>query len=337
MRTLMAVLSLILVMMISGFAFAAEKFKGETFKGFVKIEEGYEIYVDYVKPKAGQPTVVLLNGLTYNLTHWDRFVTALEKRGVGILRYDMFGMGQTLLKYAPVTEKISYQDQVEDIRDLLKIMKIKGPYNFVGLSYGGGVGFAYALEYPKEVKNLVLMAPYTEPLEQQYNWIMAQIWATRQIFPYNKMSDDDLYDYFLHQIVYATYPQAEPVVLQNPFILESVFRMVQGIRKFRPIDVANQLASKTHLMVGEYDQYIPEKVLNNFWAKVPAKSKASRIVVEGSEHKIPESVPRFAAAWVYEIATGNPALFKGEEFKGFPFKGEASSPKDTIQLNGGKE
>ncbi len=41
------------------------------------------------------------------------------------------------------------------------------------------------------------------------------------------MSDDDLYDLFLHQIVYATYPQAEPIVLENPFKLEATYRLVQ--------------------------------------------------------------------------------------------------------------
>lgn len=307
MKAAVGIFSFLLVLMISGFAFATtstDNFKGDTFKGFIKIREGRELFVDYVKPQAGQPTLIILNGLTYSTWQWDRFVAELEKRGTGLLRYDMFGMGQTLLKYAPATDVIPYQDQVEDLKKLLTVMNLKGPYNFVGLSYGGGIGLAYSFIYPQDIKNLILMAPYTEPLEGQYNWIMSQIWATRQIFPYNPASDDELYDYFLHQIVYATYPQAEPVVLQNPFILEGVFRMVQGIRKFRPVDLTKQIPATTHLMIAEYDQYIPRPVLNNFWDKVPATSKGTCVVVKNSEHKIPEAKPAFAAKWVYEIIQG---------------------------------
>lgn len=306
MKSLVAIFSFLLVLMISGFAFATstEPFKGETYKGFIQIREGRELYVNYVKPEAGKPTVVILNGLTYSTIQWDRFAEELEKRGVGILRYDMTGMGQTLLKYAPATEVITYQDQAEDLKKLLTVMKLKGPYNFVGLSYGGGIGLAYSFVYPQDIKNLILMAPYTEPLEGQYNWIMAQIWATRQIFPFNQATDDELYDYFLHQIIYATYPQAEPVVLQNPFILEGVYRMVQGIRKFRPVDMANQIPQRTHLMIAQYDQYIPQKVLNKFWDKVPASSKGTCVIVKNSEHKIPEAMPGFASKWVYDIVQG---------------------------------
>lgn len=304
MKVLVGVFSFLLVLMISGFAFAGESFKRDNFKGFIKIREGRELFVNYVKPQAGQPTLIILNGLTYNTTQWDRFAAELEKHGAGLLRFDMYGMGQTLLKYAPATEMISYQDQAEDVKKLLTVMQLKGPYNFVGLSYGGGIGLAYSFVYPHDIKNLILMAPYTEPLEGQYKWIMSQIWATRQVFPMNPASDDELYDYYLHQIVYATYPQAEPVVLQNPFILEGVYRMVQGIRKFRPVDLTNQIPATTHLMIAEYDQYIPRSVLNNFWDKVPAAVKGTCVIVKNSEHKIPEAVPAFAAKWVYDILQG---------------------------------
>ncbi|RYZ83574.1 MAG: hypothetical protein EOP04_19720 [Proteobacteria bacterium] len=181
------------------------------------------------------------------------------------------------------------------------------------------------------------MAPYTEPLAGQYRWIMAQIWATRQMFPFNKASDDELYDYFLRQIVYATYPQSEPVVLRNPFILESVYNMVRGIRKYRPIDELDNLKVPTHMMVARKDQYIPADVLESFWDKVPAKSKRSRIFINNSEHKIPEAVPNFAASWVYQIATGNPLLQEGTDFEGYPFEGEARAGKKVIRLTSGKE
>ena len=332
MKALISILTVLLVMMMSGVSFAAG-----TQKGFVKVRADRELYVDYVAPQAGQPTLIILNGLTYDTTSWDQFVAPLQKRGVGLLRFDMFGMGQTLLKYAPAGAVVPYDDQVKDLKQLLTVMHIQGPYNFVGLSYGGGIAIGYALAYPNDVKNMILIAPYTQPLDGQNNWINAQIWATRAIFPYNTMSSDDLYDFYLHQIIYATYPQAEPVVLKNPFILEGVFRMVQGIRKFRPVDLANKINVPTHMMIAMQDQYIPQPILQDFSSKVPSSAKMSRIFVNDSEHKIPEAVPNFAASWIYQIVQGNPLLFKGNDFQGFPFKGEAHSTHDTIRLTGGKE
>lgn len=304
MRALVAIFSFLLVVVLSAVAFGSEQFKGETYKGFIQIREDRELFVDYVKPEPGQPTLVVLNGLTYSTLQWNRFVSALEKRGIGILRYDMYGMGRTLLKYAPMTKVISYKDQVQDLKDLVTALQVEGPFSVVGLSYGAGIGIAYALEFPEDVQDLILMAPYTEPLQDQFNWIMGQIRMTRLMFPLNPYSDDELYDYFLRQTIYSTYPAAEPVVLQNPFILEGVFRMVQGIRKYRPVDHAHQLSVPVHLMIAEYDQYVASSTIADFWEKVPSALRAGCVVVANSEHKIPEAQPKVAADMVYDILQG---------------------------------
>lgn len=303
-----------------------------SYDGFVTLKEGHELYVQYVKPKEKMPTIVLLNGLTYSTEQWTAFIAPLVARGVGVVRYDMIGMGQTLLKYAPISQTIKIEEQVRDLDILLTVMKVKGPYNIIGLSYGGGVAAGYAAAFPEKVKNLIMMAPFTRPLEGQDNWIKAQIWATRQMFPFNKASDDDLYQYFLKQIVYMTYPQAEPVVLGNPFRLEAVFRMADGIRKFRPVDFAPLLpAKKLHLMIARQDQYIDTAVLEEYWNAASPESHASLMYINGSEHKMVEAVPRFTAAWVYEIITGNAKLFKGNTFEGYPYRGEIRSGDETIR------
>lgn len=273
------------------------------FKGFVDIGTK-ELYVEYAAPAAGRPTVVLLNGLTYSTTQWQKMTDALVKKGLGVLRYDMDGMGKTLLKYGVKNEPYAYGDQALDLNSLLKVLRIQAPYNLVGLSYGGGIGAAYTFKFPKKVSKLVLIAPYTEALLQQDQWIKSQIWVTRIHFPYNPYSDDQLYDYFLKQIVYTTYPSVEPIVLENPYKLEAVYRMTQGIRKFRVLDDAKLFPAKSvYLVIADKDQYIKRDVIEAFWKEIPAAAKAERIYVKDSEHKIPEAKPEVMAQIVDRIVS----------------------------------
>lgn len=292
------------------------------FEGFVPLRKDREIYVRWTKAQPGQPTAVLLNGLTYSTRQWDDFAAALTAQGIGVLRYDMYGMGETLLRHAPVLRVISYRDQVQDLHALARTLGLGGKLNLVGLSYGGGIALAYAAAYPRDVRNVVVMAPFTRPLAEQDEWIKSQIWYTRRVQPFNPASDDDLYDFYLRQVIYTTYPSVEPIVLENPFKLEGVFRMVQGIRKWTSDEAVGLLpASSLHLMIAGNDQYIKRRVMEEFWDSVPKDRRASLIVVNNSEHKIPESVPFFAATWVGEILRKNPVLSSGREFDADPFAG----------------
>lgn len=276
----------------------------KNFKGFVSIP-AKDLYVDYIAPQAKKPTVVLLNGLTYSTVQWDQMVTELQKKGLGILRYDMDGMGKTLLRHGVKPEPYAYTDQVEDLYSLLQTIKLKAPYNIVGLSYGGGIASAYSFKYGSTVKNVILMAPYTEALAQQDNFIKLQVALTRLYFPFNPATNDQIYDYYLRQICYTTYPVVEPIVLENPLKLEAVFRMTQGIRKFRAIDEVHHFPAKTvHLIIAEKDQYIPREVLTGFWDKIPESAKASLTILEDSGHKIPESKPAEASQIIEDIIYG---------------------------------
>jgi len=273
----------------------------QDFHGFISIDST-DLYVEYSAPQKNQPTVVLLNGLTYSTRQWDAMTAELKKMGIGVLRYDMSGMGKTLLKYGVKYAPYHYDDQVVELDQLLTVLQIKKPYNLVGLSYGGGIAAAYSFKYPRHVKNAILMAPYTAPLDGQDQWIKTQIAVTRAMYPYNPYSNDELYDYFLKQICYSTYPALEPVVLENPFKLEATFRLTQGIRKFRATDEVDRFPKKSvHLIIAKKDQYIPQAILDSFWDSIPVASRASRVYVEGSEHKIPEAVPKKAAEIVRKI------------------------------------
>lgn len=301
----------------------------------VQISKGRSLYVHYTPGQVGYPTVVLLNGLTYSTEQWGKYTAELNKLGLSVLRYDMKGMGQTLLNDGYQYESINIENQVDDLAALLQTLKIQAPYHLVGLSYGGGIGLAFTAKFPKSVKNLVLMAPYTEPLETQDQWIRSQIWYVRKVFPFNPASDDELYEYFLKQIIYSTYPSAEPIVLEHPYKLEGVYRMVQGIRKWTSAQAVNFLpASSVHLMVAGQDQYVPRKVMTAFWESVPESAKASYILVNNAEHKIPEDIPRFSANWTAQIVLGNQLLNQNKQFDADAYTGVVRYEGGSFQLPG---
>lgn len=270
-------------------------------KMWVPVSPSKELYVEYYAPAEGQPTVVLLHGLTYTTHQWKAFIKELTKRGLGVVCYDMEGMGQTLLKYAPIKATIPLTSQIDDLHILLKKMKIQKPYNLLGLSYGGGVGFGYAVKHPKNVGHLILMAPYMKPLEKVDTYIKSQVAATRLLNPFNPYTDDQVYEFYFRQFVYQTYPLQEPIVLENRYKLEAVFRMSYGVDAFIPENNTHKLKVTTHLIVADKDQYFPITEYQQFWNLFPEETKANFIIIKNSEHKIPEAQPAQAAQVVQQI------------------------------------
>ncbi len=304
-----------------------------SYEGFIEANNGTTLYVNYVSAQPGQPTVVLINGLTYSSRQWDAFAQALVEKGVGVLRYDLQGQGQTLLRSGPILDVLPLQLQVEDSFALLEALQIEKPYNLLGLSYGGAVAMQMAAQNPQDVAKVILQAPFIAPLESQDQWIKSQIWYTRKAFPYNTMTDDELYDYFLRQVVYSLYPSAEPIVLENPYKLEAVYRMVQGARKFLASEIVHALPrGSVHLMVALEDQYMPPEKYEELWSQIPQEAKASRILISQTEHKMPEAIPNFSAAWVYEILSENKLLTHGASFNGSPSEGKAEGDSGVIYL-----
>ncbi len=319
------------LLLIAPMSFAAPG-SSNNLKGFVKINAERELFVDWSYAKPNKPTVILINGLTYSTKQWGDFTDHLVAQGIGVLRYDPQGMGETLLKYAPVMENITYDNQVDDLKALLKALKITQKVNLVGLSYGGGIGIAFAAKYPGSVKNLIAMAPYTAPVATQDEWVRSQVWLTRKTVPWNTASDEALYEFYFRQLVYLTYPSVEPVVLENPYKLEATFRMANGIRPLIAKNVVGKLpAGSFHLIIAGSDQYIQREVLEDFWKSVPESVRGSKTIMNNVEHKIPEAAPKFSALYVEKILSKS-ILSGGKEFDADPVSGRVKYDGGSFEL-----
>ncbi len=311
---------------------------------FIQIRADRELWARYVPAKFEKPTLVISNGLTYDTENWNAFTAELDsliREGFGVLRTDMMGQGQTLLKYAPAFYEIPIADQVQDLSDLVGALKVKGPLVLLGLSYGGGLSLAYAATFPNQVSQLILMAPYTEPVRELDAWIKTQIRITRTAFPLNPASDEQLYEFFLRQLVTLTFPSAEPSILSNPFKLEAVYRLSNGIRKFNAFDIMNRLPASNrngfiHLMTGTLDTTVPTATSNDFWREVPQALRGSRIDFSDTQHKLPEEIPALAAKWVSLILHNDPRVSGGREFQGLRDQKKAISRDHSVVVELGK-
>ncbi len=303
-------------------------------KGLVEIRPGYKLYVEIRKAEVGKPTIFCLNGLTWSTRDWKPLVEALDKiePGLGFVLYDMKGMGDTLLINPPVRENIHLEDQLKDLEDLRRTLRVSGPTAAIGLSYGGGLALMnYALN-PKAFDKVIAISPFLARITDQDNMINDWVRTHRIMFPLDPRTVDELYDHYLRVLVYSTYPLAEPVVLENPYKLEAIYRMVLGAKNFRAKDfIPGMKKGQLHIVGAIDDQFVKDPELQGFWQTLAGKGM-SYLRLSDTGHKIPTERPELTANWIREILRGNPELNKGLQFDGDAVKGEARSGEIVIPL-----
>lgn len=209
-------------------------YAGDFVKEFVQIRRGTKLYTEYRRAKPGEPTVIFPNGLTWSTHEWSPLVRALNEidKNIGIVLYDMKGMGRTGSARHDQRAEIEIEEQVRDLADLIHALNIKGEVSVAGLSYGGAVGLLGLAQYGDMFKNVIAMAPFLARLGDQDAIINSWIHLHRQLFPFDPRTDDQLYDHYLRILVYTTYPVAEPVLLENQDLLETVYSVIPGSRAF---------------------------------------------------------------------------------------------------------
>ncbi|HMN67129.1 MAG TPA: alpha/beta hydrolase [Bdellovibrionales bacterium] len=307
-------------------------------RGFVTLDSGRKLFVEHRPAAGGMPTLVLVNGLTWSTRQWIPFASAITAAmpGLGLVLYDMEGMGLTLLEKAPQRQDIPIENQAEDLEELMRRLRIQGPLSVAGLSYGGAVALEHAARYPRRFANVIAIAPVMERLPDQNKMIQRWIDAHRVWFPLDLRTDDELYDRYLRVLIYSTYPLAEPILLENPYKLEAVYLMVKGAKNWTAFERIKKFPrAKIHLIGAIDDEFVKDDRMRVLWEKLPPGVGESYLRVEQTRHKVPEERPAFTASWVREILLGNAELKKGLTFLGDPFQGEARSGNVTIPLNKG--
>jgi pimeloyl-ACP methyl ester carboxylesterase len=120
---------------------------------------GHELY--YEVGGEGEP-VVLIHGLSFDLSMWDAQMDALTEH-YQVIRYDAVGHGQSSgLEGAVPDGSIRQWDYLRDVLDALDIDKA----HVVGLSMGGSVAMDFAIVHPDRVATMTSMGGVLEG----YQW-----------------------------------------------------------------------------------------------------------------------------------------------------------------------
>lgn len=284
-----------------------------TQKGYVTLRDNVQRYVEWTPAQGQKPTVVLLNGLVYNVDRWTPFSEVFKKNGYGVLNYCFRGQSLTLRKESDNQKTpaffatgLSTTDLANELNALLTELKLNSVV-VVGLSYGASVGAEFAHLFPKRVNQLILLAPLVRPLEKydpQGAWLD---WNLDQIrFWWGPFLGPAFYDAAYNQI-YRTYltqriiPDRIPDELRDrPTIYrEAVFHLVRAARDFdlTTYHFETLAPGSVHFMLAQEDS----KAI--FADQVKAfdgvtRSKGTLIFMANASHAIPDSQGARAAGYV---------------------------------------
>ena len=199
MRRLIAVLVFVLLLPFGYYVYAnPERIalddlgRAEVVGQYVALSAGVTHY-EVAGPDTGR-VAVLVHGFSVPAYIWDSTYHALALAGHRVIRYDLFGRGWSDRPDG------AYDGAFFDAQlgELLDSLRVTGPVDLFGLSFGGFVAAHFASTHPQRVRALVLVDPTTSaptlPKFLSMPIIGSAYWQT-QVVP--TMDDNQTSD-FLH-------------------------------------------------------------------------------------------------------------------------------------------
>ena len=106
------------------------------------------------------PNLVCLNGVQQSMAMWHTFIRRFCDK-YRIVLFDFPSQGKGKILSGPSV--VSIDEQVDILREILKVAKVKGNTALCAASWGGVVALAYTAKFQPDVKRLVLASIGTRP------------------------------------------------------------------------------------------------------------------------------------------------------------------------------
>jgi 3-oxoadipate enol-lactonase len=234
------------------------------------IQTNYEL-----SGKKKTSVVILSHSLGCSLSMWDPQVDALVPH-FQVLRYDIRGHGRSEATVGPYTPELLAKDAIA-LLDALKIDKV----HWIGLSMGGMIGQAVALNYSDRLKSLVLcdttavIPPEAQPLWQE------RIDAVRGKGIESQM-EPTMERYFTRSFLKSNPPTLGAIrkqFLATP--AEGYLGCVEAIRRLNFLDRLSKITIPSLIMVGEDDPGTPVSASRAIHEKI---SSSKLVIIQSARH-----------------------------------------------------
>lgn len=225
--------------------------------------------------KKDGPVVVLSHSLACSLVMWDPQMNVLNPQ-FRVIRYDMRGHGESDVPPGPYTLEL-LADDVIGLIDALNIDR----FHFVGLSVGGMIGQALALNYPKRLKTLALCdTASVVPPEAQPIWD-ERINRTRAKGMESQVNET-MERWFNPDFLKQKPPMVETIrklILATP--VHGYLGCAEAIRRLNYLDRLGEIKLPTLIMVGEDDPGTPVSASKAIHERIPG---SKLVIIPSARH-----------------------------------------------------
>ncbi len=238
------------------------------------------------------PTLLLVHGWTANSFQWRRVLPELAKR-YRVVAPDLPGCG---LSDKPALD-YTISDYLRYMREFTRALGL-WPFVLVGTSFGGFLSNRYCLEFPEDVRALILLN--SSGIRARYHWIfkLFELPVLGYLLPYLLMLPREL----KLLLKAKAYPRREEdrqrleEYRHTTLTLRSRAGLRAAVRGYRTIseqdlldDRLPEIRCPTLVFWGEQDRALPKEMADVFHGKI----RGSRLcMLPGCGHNIPEERPK---------------------------------------------
>lgn len=241
---------------------------------FIKVKD-YEIA--FIDEGDSENVLIFIHGLGSYLKAWERNVPELKKH-YRCIALDLPGYGKSSKQIH--SGKVSFYTEI--ISDFIKALRLKN-VTLVGHSMGGQIATTFALDYPQQISNLILVAPAGfELFNDEEIELLKKIVLPKILF--NTSDHQIRSNYKLN--FYKMPDEAESMILDRILIKNDdeffnyctiVSNSLFGLLKAPVYNRLKEITIPSLILYGLQDSLIPNKLIHNTTTKEIAEAGASQI------------------------------------------------------------
>lgn len=301
---------------------------------FVALSGDRQVFYRHYKVAKPKGTIVLLNGLIYDLENWKKYIQSLQSDGYDVVHMAFSAQPESLrgLKTkspAFLDNDLSPALLAEEIEAVMKHAKLERPIHLASLSFGA-VGVEFAKNNKKSIDSFTLMAPLVRPLDRYtaegraFHSMFDQMALTQKMMdPFGifggaatlAASKEKMYRQAVDAMISANGREMPEGVSPETF-KRGVVSLVMGAKDFDLKAYAKADLPPINLIIAGKEMGPAAEDQWQFWKELAAKSKGSAVLLPEAEHAVVASDPIVSGAVTHSLLNGETKAGQTYSFDG---------------------